>query len=1161
MSQSDNPEKNEKKTKREKKNKEDTKYNKSEKEKQILDELINEWSHEGYRSPNKEKICLKYLKILEENNFTNYSLQEIKEYCNNHRKRPAKSKEMQQGALNIPTSQQPQLFQQQIPQTLQNSSIQIYNQQPINQIYYKTVAFQQQNIIQPPSQEFSQQNSLTQLPYQVYPQQSQQLSINQGYSNQQLPQQFHTNQPQQQFQFNQTYPQQQINQSIPQQIMQPPNNEPYSQQPLLQTSINQEHPNQQSFIQTLNQSYSQQQLQPLSGQANTQQQSLQPQPNPTNSIQQILQPLSNQAYSQKQPQQLVSNQIIPQQEFSNQPNQILSQQQNQSQENQQPPIQSINQQEQLQQQSSQPQLAQQNPVSFSNNPLSPEMSTIVLPSDFPLFSSENSQFTSRTNSESSDSNTAASQLQISSAQLVQQKLENTELNQSQILNNEAIATERAKAENESLNSDNKIENQGQNENENNYSISTKIQNVNNNHNNGDNEKFIDDESDSENNGNGDTDESYNIDDDDDDDDGDKSEPKKDTDIDIKKRIVLTGPHGGKQVGKSYYFPSDTVYTSYSSSSTSPLTVSLPCKLQSSIEKINNNDDLIQLLPDMILPQKELNAKTLDSNKIEIYKSIKNCYRYIHKAATIYHQEPNPDGKIIFNQKYFDFQKEVEIRLISFINFLTDNLNVGQIGSHDQFCDHVDIKNKKNILSRTTRLYNGDSLSDSGPPSRTSSQGNSDSNVSLKSSVDKITRKVKFEDGANNSNTNNTNEIGMADCIVSSYISNIKRFKVNEKLSSFYLGRFNDETRYSIDITDAEVADIISYTYKPETNSEDGKDNDIIVCEYAYVNYSFNSHVLYLKGAKCETGFYGPVQSMYFHRSNNINKIYLCGDVRVKEFLINGLDGDQNVTIENTNTFYFGVKEYQSAAITVWGEELVLAVNSRILFWNINNDSSLRKNKESLDTDANVELVKHIGIDESKIDWTHGKYSKSNTIKITASGMQQITSLAVIGNTDKESYLAVSSINYPVIYIYNKQHQNISRLVSHTMGITCIKSLGYNLFSGSIDLIARMWDVYNGEPIFWCNTRCEKIYSIEPSFYCGKMILFTGGKDNAIQCFSITDKKALFEIKLNKNLVPKKISFITGNNETSGDHAKLMIISECFSQNNPKNYQVHYFEFI
>ena len=188
-------------------------------------------------------------------------------------------------------------------------------------------------------------------------------------------------------------------------------------------------------------------------------------------------------------------------------------------------------------------------------------------------------------------------------------------------------------------------------------------------------------------------------------------------------------------------------------------------------------------------------------------------------------------------------------------------------------------------------------------------------------------------------------------IVNSYISKINILNLNEKLSSFYQGIYDKQTHHSYEITNVESSAIISY------RSNSSNTEDCLICELAYTTFDekMKAHVLNLKEIKIETGFYLPVTTMYFHHDdkNDRNKLYLCGDVRVKEFTIEGLDKINNenyqdeIVIWNSNTFYFGKHDFASTVITVLENELVLGYGNDLYFWNIENERKVRNKKEKL----------------------------------------------------------------------------------------------------------------------------------------------------------------------------------------------------------------------
>ena len=170
------------------------------------------------------------------------------------------------------------------------------------------------------------------------------------------------------------------------------------------------------------------------------------------------------------------------------------------------------------------------------------------------------------------------------------------------------------------------------------------------------------------------------------------------------------------------------------------------------------------------------------------------------------------------------------------------------------------------------------------------------------------------------------------------------------------------------------------------------------------------------------------------------------------------------------------------------------------------------------------------MDIEKVDWNEGKLYKDNEINIET--MEKITSLAVINSSTSENLLAVASNIYPVIFIYNKKHQNVFRLISHTMGITSLKCFNNNLISGSLDLKAKFWDIKECKVTKLFNSLDLNITALDADMYCNNVILFTGGEysskfgkpyNSSVIASSITDKKAMFEIQLENKFNEKKYS--------------------------------------
>lgn len=580
-------------------------------------------------------------------------------------------------------------------------------------------------------------------------------------------------------------------------------------------------------------------------------------------------------------------------------------------------------------------------------------------------------------------------------------------------------------------------------------------------------------------------------------------------------------------------------SSFSSRSPSPSSLSIP---------FNSSADTCQMkLPNVPKAEGEVNEAVLDDLKIALYDYIKQCYRFIHDTSYPYKTEEEKEANkkvdvIKENEEKIRFQQELEKRFVEATSRLSDLIKSPQVCSHDSICETIDLMSNQRPFSAYTYSLNDKIVSadNSSVPSRSSSEDKSQTQF-METSSSKFTKSENEKESVT----------------VKSYAKELYKAQDNEKLVSFSNGNYDKESYQIVDLTDSEASTIISYSIKDQENPE----NDLLVLEYAYANYHLNSHVLNLKNMKVETGFFYPVTTMHFHRYNGIDKLFLCGDYRVKEFTIQGLVNN-DLQISNTNTYYFGNQEYKTAAITVWDKELVLGCGSKIYFWNIDDNPNSR-NKDTLESKVDIEMLENSGLDMSKVDWKHGKSYKTNALITLKDTMAQISSIEIIGNNNDETYLAVSSYLYPAIYIYNKQHVNVSRLVSHTMGVTCLKGFNYNLFSGSFDFIVRLWNTNIGVPSLLCDTNAQRITAIESAFYCDSLFLFIGGENNKINCVDLNKKKHLFEINLKNNLVPRKIVFLTGNDQKIGQHAKLMVISEFSAPNtlnNRKNFSVQFFEF-
>lgn len=571
---------------------------------------------------------------------------------------------------------------------------------------------------------------------------------------------------------------------------------------------------------------------------------------------------------------------------------------------------------------------------------------------------------------------------------------------------------------------------------------------------------------------------------------------------------------GKQIGKNFYFSGNTSWLSSSSSSSIGIP---PDSIKSSSQSV---DDRISSLPDIPTIDSELSIERKEKLRQNFYDCIQACYSSIHGAWNYYSQKVTKNGKIFYNESLLNFQEAAEKKFVQILD-LMKTLCVEQIYSYDAKIEIIEMETKKRSFSSTTRLYNDEKLTDA---SLTPSPTNSIDIPPMASSAQislpiQKSENLQIEDGKS--------------CIIESLSKKINTSGLSKKLVSFFQGKYDEESYKSFDVSDVEASTIVQF-----------KDDDQI--DFVYVAFDFNSHVLNFRNAKVETGFYFPATSMHFHEETA--KLYICGDVRVKEFSIDV----KTSKIKNTKTFFFGKENSQTSVTVVWGNRLVLGFGSTLYVWDIESEERPKEIKKTLGSQANKKIAKSSGIDINKVDWNPG-FSVTSEID----SIEQITSLAILGD---DEFLAVSSSSYPVIYIYNDELDCISKLVSHTMAVTALKAFNYRLFSGSEDMTTRLWDVNKGEPELMVNLRSEKVTAIENGSFCGQSFLFTGTDKSNVQCTSINKKMPLFEIKLNSNVIPKDICFVEVN---KNKNAKLMIVSQYMGTGsfvNIKKCHVQYLEF-
>lgn len=512
----------------------------------------------------------------------------------------------------------------------------------------------------------------------------------------------------------------------------------------------------------------------------------------------------------------------------------------------------------------------------------------------------------------------------------------------------------------------------------------------------------------------------------------------------------------------------------------------------------------------------LSEETEANYEQKLYKEIGTLYKTLHNFEILSSSGNNP---IDYKQEKLDFEKGIETKFIDIIKRFYSKLNKTKIQSIDSSVELINAKRNgsKSVRKCVGVIHRNPYMNDD------KEEENETANFALKNSIE-ITSYTKM--------------------------SKVRHLHLNEKLQSFFLGEFLDNSCCSYKVENIEVSTIISY----RLYNEEGFESLVSQPIYVYFDKEKSTHILSFLGNELDTQLIFPAKSIYFHRDSKVNKLYIRGDIRVKEYTINGLDEyiqkagrnlhpiewnkefdpdgsikKQVISIVETNTFLYEGFEYDKSVITVWGNELVLGCNSQLLFWDVNETTLDNKNKNSVQVE----------------------------------NIQMITSLAVVEQSILNSYLVVASEVYPVINIFNKDHQNVSKLISHTMGITSLFCFGSRLFSGSLDDTVRVWDLNNDMPVSLFNTISYEITAIELGSFCNQLFLFAGTSNHSVICCNWTCKKIVFEIHLSDDATPRKIVFDSSKDKDRGDYCKLAVLSECGApglQNIFKTIQVQYFMF-
>lgn len=621
-------------------------------------------------------------------------------------------------------------------------------------------------------------------------------------------------------------------------------------------------------------------------------------------------------------------------------------------------------------------------------------------------------------------------------------------------------------------------------------------------------------------------------------------------------------------------------SSYSSREPSrPNSVSIPIgnrsdTLSSDSEIRQNSEELS--LPEITRIDGEISTDGFDTIKYDAYNKIQEINRVLRLSESKF-----PENT--FQRNRLKFQQEAESTFVSLTNTLSNTLGLDRILSHDPTATIVEWKasnNIRRIASATTCSYNQIESDNSSKTGADISRANSPSLINENYIF--VPRKIAMpptasEDVVNfyNGRLKQPRQVENFDHVeVSTLIqfNHCKNYVTDAVDNTFFESTTTESTgneSAANEVVQNETDDSDNVN-EDDNNFEDGDNLNSISSDASIVSamstdddesneYEFlygpaivkfchqsNSHVLVFKNIEVFTGFFLPATSIYFHRKHgapgNESVLYVSGDHRVKEFtFVNTKTDNQTVemTLKNTETFYVSDQIIDpKSTITVFNGQLALANGSMIYFWEINREEGTGKKKKTPNKKSrrrntqfnfcgsyNKELAQRNGLNMSHIDWTKG-YEPDNKLRV--SQMKQITNMCIITDDSSErtyKYLAVSSDEYPVIYLYNSQRQNIARLISHTMGITSLFSYHNLLFSGSKDCQAKLWNIYKGTTCICFEYHYSSITAMACGNYLGKDVLFTAGSNNLVICWSISDNKSLFSIHLGRNLLPTKLLFL------------------------------------
>lgn len=329
--------------------------------------------------------------------------------------------------------------------------------------------------------------------------------------------------------------------------------------------------------------------------------------------------------------------------------------------------------------------------------------------------------------------------------------------------------------------------------------------------------------------------------------------------------------------------------------------------------------------------------------------------------------------------------------------------------------------------------------------------------------------------------------------------------IEPSLRPFYYGKYDE--RLVLNLRNIEVA-----AFNPDTGT------------FMTVVYGSNQKIFKLvqggKEANHPTGFFARPNSMIIH-----DRIcYIQGDVRIKAF--------DTVTLECIDTMHIRDDIIRRSALAIWDDKIVVGFDHFLYFYPLSDDSAKSKKPNQQLEKRYSDFAQRNGIELRLVDWTYGR-SRQKKSDIIDNQITNITCLLALGD-----YLVVASESYPVMHLYNKNGEIVSRLIGHTMGISCLypyKDGSDMFFSGSLDSTIKLWSVELGVAQISFLDNSEKITSLATAEILNHTFLFSGARSSIIHVWDVDSKKPTFEIDVTHDFYPSLMDFVT-------DDSSLTIIA-------------------